>query len=306
MERDHSVPYGTSLLIGILFFQQLLAALTFPIAKFGLSHIEPFTFAFFRYIISSAVLLGMVWVRKPEKPVQKPDRKRIWGLGILIIPLNQTAYLVGQKFTAAGHGAILFATVPLWIFILAIFHLKERFDLRRGLGVLIGLVGVGILLVSGRIEIGMSYLLGDCLILIAVIAWAYYSILGKRLVQQYGAIRMTAYAMAAGTLIYFPFGVYRALRFDYAGVPLTAWLSVLYVVLGVSVLAYILWYWLLKYLDATRIAVFHNLQPVFATIAAYLILGETIGLPFLLGGLVVLGGVIITESGAKYPQNCPK
>jgi drug/metabolite transporter (DMT)-like permease len=72
-------------------------------------------------------------------------------------------------------------------------------------------------------------------------------------------------------------------------------LTVLYVALGTSVAAYVLWYWVIKYLPASRVAVFHNLQPLFATAIATVWLGEDIGLSFILGGLVVLGGVVMAE-----------
>jgi drug/metabolite transporter (DMT)-like permease len=286
---------GKLFLISILLFQQLLGALTFPIAKYGLMIIEPFTFAFYRYVLSSLVLLGVVRLRARTPPIEKKDYVKIIGLGFLIIPFNQTAYLYGQRLTGAGHGALLFATVPIWIFIGGLIYLKEKFILRRALGVILGLIGVTIIMTSGAIKLGTEYLLGDLIILVAVLAWATYTLVGRPLVLKYGAFRVTAYALASGSAMYFPFGLYRAAVFDYSSATLGAWLTVIYVALGVSVAAYVLWYWLLKYMEATKIAVFHNLQPVIAAGAAFFFLGEPIGWPFIIGGAVVLTGVIITE-----------
>jgi len=283
------------LLISILVVQQTLGALTFPIAKYGLAIIEPFTFAFYRYILSSLILLGIVRIRAKGPAIEKKDYKKILALGFLIIPFNQTTYLYGQKLTGAGHGALLFATVPIWLFIGGMFYLKERFVMRRALGVIVGLAGVIVILTGGAIHLGTQYLIGDMLILIAVWAWAAYTLLGKPLVLKYGAFRVTAYALASGSAIYFPFGLYRAIIFDYASATLGAWLTVIYVTLGVSVGSYVLWYWLLKYMEATKIAVFHNLQPVVAAGTAAVFLGEPIGWSFILGGIVVLTGVLITE-----------
>jgi drug/metabolite transporter (DMT)-like permease len=176
-----------------------------------------------------------------------------------------------------------------------LIYLKEKFIFRRAAGVILGLLGVAIIMASGAIELGSQYLLGDMIILIAVLAWAAYTILGRPLVLKYGAFRVTAYALASGSAMYFPFGLYRASIFDYGSATLGAWLTVVYAALGVSVAAYVLWYWLLKYMETTKIAVFHNLQPVIAAIVAFIFLGEPIGLAFIMGGLVVLAGVIITE-----------
>ena len=283
------------MVITALVFHQLLGGLTFPIARAGLAVIEPFTFAFFRFVISALVLLAIVKAKNYRVPVAKEDYIKILGLGALIIPFNQVAYLFGQSLTTAGHGALLFATTPIWIFLGGIIHLKEKFVVRRAIGVVVGLTGVIVIMTSGALNLGDEFLLGDMIILLAVLAWAYYTILGKPLVKKYGAIRVTAYALSFGTALYFPFGIYRAAIFDYSNATLTGWLSVVYVALGVSVGAYILWYWVLKYMEASRVAVFHNLQPVLAATVAYIFLGEPIGWGFVIGGSVALAGVIITE-----------
>lgn len=274
---------------------QVMGSLTYPIAKFGLEHIEPFTIAFYRYLLASGALLLLVQFTHRRPPVAREDWKHIAALGVLIIIFNQTLYLVGQKLTGAGHGAVLFATTPVWIFVLALIHLRERPRWRRTLGIILATAGVMTIMLGGAINISTDYLLGDLILLVSVLAWAYYTVFGKRLVEKYGALRMTAYALSIGCLFYAPFGLYFALTFDYSGPPLAAWGSVAYLALGLSGVVYVLWYWLLKYLDASRIAVYHNIQPVIASSVAYMFLGEPLTAPFIVGGLVVLVGVITTE-----------
>ena len=65
--------------------------------------------------------------------------------------------------------------------------------------------------------------------------------------------------------------------------------------LGLSVFVYVLWYWLLKHLDASRIAIYHNIQPILASTVAYLFLGEVLSSAFLVGGAIVIFGVLIAE-----------
>jgi drug/metabolite transporter (DMT)-like permease len=133
------------------------------------------------------------------------------------------------------------------------------------------------------------------IIIIAVLVWVLYTILGKPLVVKYGALRTTAYALASGSAVYFPFGLYRAVTFDYSAVTAGAWISVLYVALGVSIGSYVLWYWLIKNMDVTRVAVFHNLGPIIATSVAVVFLGEPLTWSFIAGGGIVLAGVMVTE-----------
>ncbi|MDH3890057.1 MAG: DMT family transporter [candidate division Zixibacteria bacterium] len=279
--------------IGIL---QAVASFAYPIAKYGLAIIEPFTFAFYRFVLSSSLLLLLTRLKKHDRPIDKRDYKHVFLLGVLIIPLNQTLFLLGQSMTAAGHGAFIFATTPMFIFILAMIHLRERYTHRRLIGVIAALAGVATIMLSGDIEVRRQYLVGDLIILVSVVAWAYYTIIGKRLVRRYGALRITAYALASGSALYFPFGLYHALRFDYSVATLEAWAAVVYMAVGLSLVVYVLWYWVLKYMEASRIAIFHNVQPVLATLIAALWLGEQLTGTFLVGGLIVLTGVLIAES----------
>jgi len=288
--------YSTAFLVFSAVALQAVASLCYPISKYGLGFIEPFTFAFFRYLLSSTVLLLIVKLRKYEVPVERKDFPKIFLIGFIIIIFNQTLFVVGQAMTAAGHGAFIFSTTPVLIFFLAMIHRKEKFSWRRAVGSVLAFVGVLIIISSGAIEISTRYLIGDVIIILSVTAWAYYTILGRDLVRKYGALRMTAYALSFGSAVYFPFGLFMALKFDYSQATPAAWGAVVYMALGLSVFVYVMWYWLLKYMEASRVAVFHNIQPVIATVVAYFFLGETLTLPFLFGGAVVLAGVITSES----------
>ena len=290
--KTHSV----SIILSALFLQQTLGALAFPISKYGLAIVEPFTFAFYRFVISAVILTGIAVSRKYDVPIEKKDYLKIFGLGVIIIPFNQVAYLFGQSLTGAGHGALIFATTPIWIFIAAMFHLKEKLKFRRALGIAVAVIGVVVIMTGGAVKVGKEYLIGDLIILLAVLAWAYYTILGKPLVQKYGAFRVTAYALSSGTLLYLPFGFYAATKVDYAQVTLGGWLAVLYMAIGTSVFAYVLWYWVLKHMEVSRMAVFHNFQPVIASVVAFFWLGEPLGWPFVIGGMTVLAGVIVAET----------
>jgi drug/metabolite transporter (DMT)-like permease len=286
---------GLGYFLPFILIQQTLGALCFPISKYGLAIIEPFTFAFFRFILAALVLLGLTKITNHEIPIERGDRWKIVGLGTLIIMFNQVGYLWGQSLTAAGHGSVLFATTPIWVLIMAVLVLKEKLTWQKILGIPVALVGALIIVTGGAIRVGAEYLKGDLIILVSVWAWGAYAIYGKPLAEKYGALRVTAYALASGTVVYLPFGLFRAVTFDYSHVAPAAWLSVLYMAIGSSVLSYVIWYWLLKYMEASRLAVFSNIQPIVATTVAFFFLNEIPGLSFLIGAVIVLTGVIITE-----------
>ena len=282
-------------IVGAITLLQLTGSMVYPVSKYGLEFIDPLVFAFYRYIIASAVLLLLARLGKRQPPIERQDWKRIAGLGVMIILFNQTLFVIGQHLTGAGHGAVLFSTTPIFVFILAVIHLKEAAGWRRVTGIVMATVGVLITVVSGALDISVDYLLGDLCILGSVIAWAYYTVLGKRMVEKYGALRVTAYALSIGSLVYYPVGLYLAVGFDYSSVPSAAWGSVVFMALGLSGVVYVLWYWLLKHMEASRVAIYHNVQPIVATAVAWFFLGEPLTTAFLIGGSIVVAGVLITE-----------
>ena len=285
------------LLLAVAGVQQTIMGGTFPFARHVLQLIDPLAVAFFRYCLSSSILclIFIIVGRRRSIPIEKPDRRKILVLGIIIILLNQTLFLIGQRFTTAAHGGLLFTLTPIFVYLLAMKYLKETWSNKKGAGILLAMVGSGIIILENGLVFNLSIFKGDIIIIGAVIAWAYYTVLGKPLVEKYGALKVTAYGLGTGTLIYFPFGLYRFLAVDLSRVDTLGWISLLYISILTSVIGYVIWYWLLKYMEASRVSVLVNIQPVIASIVGFYLLQEPITIPFLIGGLIILTGVTITQ-----------
>ncbi len=280
---------------GVILFHQTITALTFPVAKVGLAQLDPYVYAFFRFSISCVIYLPVLIKLGVFRKIQLKIHLRTLIIGMILIPFNQVLFLHGQSMTAASHSSLLFATIPIHIYIMAIIFLKEKATVRRTAGILIAAAGVYLILHQGDVKFGSETLKGDFLVLIAVFAWAVATIMVKPLATIYGAFKITGMALVYGSLLYLPFGFYQARAFDYSAVTHVGWLSVIYMGVVVSVLAYVLWYWLLKYLEASRLAIAQNLQPIIASTVAAIFLAEPIGPKFVIGGMIVLSGVILTE-----------
>jgi len=108
-------------------------------------------------------------------------------------------------------------------------------------------------------------------------------------------LRITAYTLGSGAVAFFPFGLYRLATADLSRIDSLGWVSVLYIAIISSVIGYFIWYWLLKYMEASRVAVLSNAQPIVAGILGIYLLGESLTLPFVLGGIIILAGVTITQ-----------
>lgn len=274
---------------------QLIAGGTFPIAKIALAHFEPFTLAVTRFVIASVCMFSIVKFSGRLQKIEKSDWWRFVWLGLLAVPLNQLLFLYGLQFTTPGRSALYYGATPAFVFILAIWYLKEKISLLKILGIAISFAGVAIILRTGRFD--ADTLFGDSLVILAVIAYAGYTIFGKPLILKYGPLTTTAYALVVGTVLYLPIGAVYAARFDYGSVPAAGWLSLLYIAIVTSVIAYSIWFWALGRMEASKLSIFQNLQPIIAAILSFLFFGESFGWDFYIGGSMVIAGVVLTQRG---------
>ncbi len=252
--------------------------------------------ALLRFVIAASVLWPLGEYFRRGRSIERQDQWRLWGLGFLAIPLNQGLFLYGLQWTTTGHSALLYSLTPLLVMVIAARRLGERVTVGRLTGILIAIAGVALVFVEGGVRISSSQLRGDMLTLLAVVAWAYFTVLCKPLILKYGAMVVTARAMTYGTLLFIPIGVWSLADFNPAVVSSEAWTGLLYCALVTSVLFYTLWNWALRYIEAARVAVFNNIQPVVAALLGWWLLGEAISPMFIAAGLLVVVGVVITET----------
>ncbi|OGC93294.1 MAG: hypothetical protein A2W25_16295 [candidate division Zixibacteria bacterium RBG_16_53_22] len=278
-----------------LMLQAVASAGTYIVAKGALREIAPLTFGFYRFCLASLIFAGFMIVRRRYFPYSQSEWKLVLLLSILAIPINQGFFLVGLSLTPPTHPALLYATAPIWVYILSAWRKEEKFNTQKSIGIAIALAGVLAFFLEKGITLALQDLLGDSLILIAVWAWAFYTVLGRPLAQERGAMTVTASALILGTLIYFPLGIYLALRFDYASVTWVGWSGVIYTAVITSVILYTLWYWIIKQMEPSKAAVFSNLQPVLTAVMAYFLLGERLSAASIVSGIVIIIGVYVTQ-----------
>ncbi len=286
------------LLLAVAGVQQIIMGGTFPVARIILIQTDPLVVAFFRYLISASILCAIA-LRISYKPgeikISSKDKRTIWLLGFVIVIINQTLFLVGQKLTTSAHGGLLFAITPVFVYLMAIKHLGETWIPKRAIGIVLAVGGSAIIIFENGFAFDYDVLVGDLVIIVAVLAWAFYTVYGKPLVEKYGTFRVTAYTIGAGTLMYFPFGLYRLIGTDLSQITPQGWWALLYISILTSVIGYSIWYWLLKYMEASKASVIVNIQPIIAGILGYYMLGEVITWQFVGGGVVILLGVYLTQ-----------
>jgi drug/metabolite transporter (DMT)-like permease len=279
-----------------LLVQTALSGGTFLVAKRVLVDLPAPTVVLWRFLLSGLVFLAIL-IALPG-PTLPPRRAlpAVLGLGFLAGPLNQGMFFWGIARSTAAHGALLYALTPLGVYLYALARGRERGSRRATVGIGVALAGALVLLLAHGLRALSGVFVGDVFILGAVAAWVVYTAEGKPFIGEYGPVRATAWSMIAGALWLIPLmpWMLRPVAIWDAGSVVKG--CILYLALLTSVVSYLLWYWALSRTEASKVAVFSNLQPVATAVAAWLLLDERIGWEVLVGGLLVLAGVRMTQA----------
>ncbi len=281
----------------VLSIQLLIAGGTHIVAKAVVTDIDAATLTFVRSLISSAGLLALFIVKEKRLKIEKKDWKMMLMLGFLGLVINQFFYLYGMKFSTAANGALLYATTPVIVLVLSHFMLGERITRRKTVGVILAFVGITVVMFERGVDFSSNYAYGNLMILIAVLAWAFFTILGKPMILKYGAFHTTSVAMILGMFLFLPVGLASSLSFPFTAITPLQWGGILYLGIGTSIVGYVLWYYVLGRIEVSKATVFANGQPIIATLLAIVFLDYTITGQFVVGGVVTITGVVITQTG---------
>jgi len=281
----------------VLVVQQLMASGTHIVAKVVLEQVDAFTLTLVRTLISAAAMGVILLLRGKSPSVRREDYAMFFWLAFLGVPLNQFLFLYGLRFTIPSNAALLYATTPVIVLVFSHFFLGERLTGLKAAGVVLGFAGVTIVIFERGLSASMDYLFGNVMIFIAVIAWALYTVYGRKMIVKYGPIETSALSLIGGTILFLPVGVVSALHFSFGSLTTANWVQIGYLSIVTSVISYLLWYYALGRIEAGKVALFSNFQPIIVTALAVTLLGQTITLPFVVGGCIAIAGVVAAQFG---------
>jgi drug/metabolite transporter (DMT)-like permease len=295
-------------LIGLIV---VIWAVNFIAAKIGLRYFPPLTMASFRVCGAGVVMVPFYLCLRRlrffaqsaagrKRGFTKQDAWTFLYLGFFGVSVNQFCFTLGLHYTSVSHSAIIVGMGPIYTLVLAVLLRMERATWHKAVGMAIAFTGIAVLASEQGISAHSPSLLGDAITMTGSLGFAMYAVLGKRVAHDYDALTMTAYNHFAGALVVLPLAVHQAWMPGAAGnwraVSWHGWAAILYMGLFGSAVAYLLYYWLLRYLEASQLSAFTYLLPVLASILGILALGEKGSWTQILGGALALGGVYWTES----------
>ncbi|QXW31361.1 DMT family transporter [Aeromonas sanarellii] len=229
--------------------------------------------------------------------------KSIMVLGIINSGVPFLMYAVAALWLPAGYSAILNATTPLMGALIGFSFFHEVLTLRKWVGVMLGLVGIGLITTTGEVDLSGQLAIGVLACLIATACYGCAGFLTRRWVTERGGLdaKLVAFGSQIGAVLFLlPFFGYTlatgpAVDWAQPGV----WASVLAVGFLCTAFAYLLYFRLIADIGPLRSLTVTFLIPPFGILWGYLVLGETLTGGFVLGGAVVCLAVWLVVSPAR-------
>jgi drug/metabolite transporter (DMT)-like permease len=251
-------------------------------------------------IIRVGVSLVLFWIlflfKRPEKKMEKKDFPALILCTVTAIALNQLLFIEGLSFTFPIHAALLTLITPILITIIAARILHERITLAKLIGLLLGATGA-VLLVSQR-EItapGENIILGDILVILSAVAYTFYFILVKPLMNKYSAVQVIRWIFTIGFVITFPFCFTQFSNITWEVFTFKDWFFLFLVVVPGTFFAYVFNVYGIQKLSASKAGAYIYSQPVFAVIIAVIFLKEYLSFYKVIAAALIFFGVFLSN-----------
>jgi drug/metabolite transporter (DMT)-like permease len=281
----------------ILIFVSLFWGGSFIVVRLIVEEIPPLELGFLRFIVTIPIMtLILIFQNKPIKiPIKEIPSLSILGLtGVTLLYIFQ---YFGVELTTASTSAVLINTNIIFIAILSGIFLKEIFNIKKSIGIILSFSGVIIVIFSQmrneNIVFNNHFLIGCIFILLSAFSWSIYSIYGKKLLKKYDPFTVTTYAFILGTIFYIPL-IFQNITNVVQKITFNGWLAIFYLAILCSIFGYVAWYYALTKIEAGRAAVFLNFIPFFAILFSFFI-GEMPTYLFLIGAILIIYGVYLTQ-----------
>ena len=281
-------------------------AANFIVVKDAIGTLPPVAFTMLRYGLAAIALLVILRITEGEVRLPRPDVARILILGGLGFGLYQILWTTGLQYIPAGDSALIIASTPVLVAVLAVIAGADTLTPTKFVGALLSFAGVVVVIAAGvGITLGTSAL-GSALTLAAAFCWASYTAFAAPVLRTHSPLVLTTWATIGGTLVLIPPGLVQllapgALRAQDAGEVVSVVLAIVYSGVLAAAIANVIVFNGVKLLGPTRVITLQSFVPAMAVVLAYAFLGEPIRPAQVIGGLIIVLGVALTRWASMRP-----
>jgi drug/metabolite transporter (DMT)-like permease len=271
---------------------------TYLAIRYAVETIPPLYTAGIRHFTAGAILL--VWcLAKRLRPTWPQIRASIIIGAFFFLGGHGSLHWAEQK-VPSGLAALLIASEPILVFLLFSAAAKKwRFNATLLAGICLGVAGVALLMGRSALTAGPGVFIGSLAILFGALSWSVGVVYSRRshlsghplLLSALSLLAGSIQLLLAGTML----GEYR--RFSLASVAMRSWLSLAYLIVFGSVVAFTAYNWLLEHYSPTLVATHTYVNPIVAVLLGWFFAGEAVTLSVLLSTAMVIGAVMLVDRG---------
>ncbi len=283
----------------------LIYGATFVLAKSVMpEYLGPFGFIWVR-VLSALTLLAIVQqVFIGEKVQHKQDYGRLAICGFFGSAANMMMFFQGLTYTSPINASLIMTATPVIVLVVAAFLIGERITWQKGLGILLGAAGAIYLIMNAphhNADLASSAWswLGDLLVLLNAASYATYLVLVKPLMQRYNPLTVVKWSFTFGLVYISPLGIPQVAAAQWSSMPLSIYVTIAFVSLGTTFLAYLLNAWALRYVSSSVVGAYIYLQPLFATFIALMLFNYQLRMGQVFFGLLIFTGVYLVNRPDK-------
>ncbi len=282
--------HSALLLVGLIY------GANYSIAKVVMpAYIGPFGIIFLRVIIGTALYWLIGFFAGSEKIQYKRDYLRFAGLSVFGVAINQLMFFKGLSMTTPISASVIMTISPITVLVVSYFVLKEKISVNKIIGISLGATGAVLLIGIDGFNLTSYTFLGNLFILVNAISFSIYLVLVKPLMYRYKAITVIKWVFLFGMILVIPFGVEEYLIIDWRLLSSDAWLSLAYIIIGTTFIAYLLNTWALQYVSPSVVGYYIYLQPVFSSLVAISFRGDDLTLTETFYALLIFAGVYLVS-----------
>jgi drug/metabolite transporter (DMT)-like permease len=293
-----------------IYLKLLLTAIfwggTFVAGRLVAQNMGPYSIAFLRFTIASALLLLLTWRIEGKLPrPRSPQIIPVILLGITGIFIYNAMFFKGLKMIEASRASLIIATCPIFITICSAIFLKEKINLAKSLGIAVSVCGAIIVISEGNIgrvlEGGLG--LGELYIFCCVLSWVAYSLIGKAVMNNLSPLASVSYSAVVGVVALSIPAFLEGLTQNITSQSVADWLCISYLGVFGTVIGFVWYYQGVERIGPTKAGLFINFVPISAILCAFFILHEPITLSLAVGAVLVISGVYLTNRTVKPVQS---
>lgn len=279
-----------------LAFVSLLFGANYTVAKIVMpEHISALGMIAFRVPIATVLFWIFHSLTDDAKIPASRDLLRFFFSALFGVAINQIFFFKGISLTSPMLGSVIMTSTPIFVLVVSYFVLKEKITWLKFIGIALGAAGAIFLITADGTDFTDSTFKGNLFILINATSYSIYLVIVKPLMQKYNALTVIKWIFLFGSFMVLPFGYSGLIEANWANFNIEIWLSISYIIVGSTFLAYLLNLWSLKKVSPSLVGYYIYLQPLFATLIATIYRDDKLTLASILYSMMIFGGVFLVS-----------